>query len=55
MEVNNHKIELTSNEINVLTEILNYSMEYCPIESISSDIEINHDLIQSIIFKLKNI
>jgi DNA-binding IscR family transcriptional regulator len=33
---------------------LNYTIEYCPFESISDKVEINQDSLEKIILKLKN-
>jgi hypothetical protein len=54
MESNSQKIEFTDTEIKILIEILNYTIDNCPFEGISSEIEINHDVLRDIILKFKN-
>ena len=52
--MNEKSVQLTDNELQTLLLILNYTLEYCPFESISDSVEINQDSIEQIIIKLKN-
>ena len=47
-------VELTDIELKTILEILNYTLENCPYEAISDHFEINQDVIEKIILKIKD-
>lgn len=48
-----HKVELGDEEMKTVIEILKYSLDYCPLESISEELEISHEKVEDIIAKLE--
>ena len=46
-------IELTEEEIKIITEILKYSLGSCPVESISNQVNISADGVQELVAKLE--
>ena len=47
------KLELSGEEGKIIVEILKYSVDYCPIESISDKVEISVDKVQNLASKLE--
>jgi hypothetical protein len=50
-----HQLELSDQEVKILVTILKYSMDYCPIESISNELSITSDELQDLITKLEKL
>jgi RIO-like serine/threonine protein kinase len=50
-----HNIELTDEEVKILRAILKYSLDYCPIESLSHELSITNDDVQDLIIKLEKL
>lgn len=48
------KVGFSDEEMKALIEILNYSLDYCPIEGISHGVSITRNKIQDLIAKLEN-
>ncbi len=46
-------IELSEEEIKIISEILQYSLGSCPVESISDKVNISADKVQELIDKLE--
>jgi hypothetical protein len=46
-------IELTEEEIRIITEILKYSLDSCPVESMSNQVNISADGVRELVAKLE--
>ncbi len=46
------KVELSSEDVKILLALLKYSLEMCPIETISPEVRITSDKIEDLIAKL---
>jgi hypothetical protein len=46
-------LELEDNEIKSLIDILGFSLEVCPIESVGQEIKITRELVANLIIKLE--
>ncbi len=49
------KVELSSEDVKILLALLRYSLEMCPIETISPEIVITSDKIEDLIAKLGHV
>ena len=49
------KIELEDDEITSLVDILRFSLEVCPIESVGQEVKITRDLVENLILKLEKV
>jgi hypothetical protein len=47
------KLELSSEEVKTIVEILKYSIDSCPVESISDKVDISIAKLQDLILKLE--
>jgi hypothetical protein len=47
------RVELSDEEIKILVDTLRYALEYCPIESISHEVEITNEKFEDLIAKLE--
>jgi len=47
------EIELSGEEVKLISEILSYSLEACPVESISEEVEITAEKVEELIEKLE--
>lgn len=52
---NTHQIELSDEEVKTVVEILKYSVDYCPFDSISDKVDISITKVQALILKLEGI
>ena len=50
-----HQLELSDHEVKILVAILKYSLDYCPVESISNELSIASDEVQDLIAKLEKL
>lgn len=48
-------VHLTSEEARILVEVLRYSLDACPLDTISQDVEITREKIDYLIEKLSNV
>ena len=48
-----HQVELGDQELKTIVEILRYSLDYCPIEGVSYEMNITHDQVEALIGKLE--
>lgn len=48
------KLELGTDEIKTIIEILRYSVDNCPVESITNEVEISVDGVEDLVQKLRN-
>ncbi len=48
-----HQVQLLSEEIRMLIEILKYALDYCPIEGVSYEITMTKDEVQNLVAKLE--
>ncbi len=48
------KLELGTDEVKTIIEILKYSVDNCPVESITNEVEISVDGVEDLVQKLKN-
>lgn len=48
-----HRFELGDEEVKTLIEILKYSLDYCPLESISEELNINGEKVEDLIARLE--
>ena len=49
------QLELSDQEVKVLLAILKYSLDYCPIESVSNELNVTSDEVQNLITKLEKL
>lgn len=47
------KLELNEREARILREILKFSLDYCPVEGVSHELEIARDEVQRLVTKLE--
>ena len=47
------KVELSDEEVKMFIELLKYSLDYCPIEGVSYEVNITRDKVQDLIVKLE--
>jgi len=47
------KLELVTDEVKTIIEILRYSADNCPVESISEELDITFDKVEDLIAKLE--
>jgi hypothetical protein len=47
-------LELETDEVKTIIEILRYSVDNCPVESITNEVEISVDGVEDLIQKLRN-
>lgn len=50
-----HHIEFSDEEVKILIEILKYSLDYCPIEGVSYEVQITRDKVEDLIAKLEKV
>jgi len=48
------KLELGTDEVKTIIEILRYSVNNCPVESITNEVEISVDGVEDLVQKLRN-
>jgi hypothetical protein len=48
------KLELGTDEVKTIIEILRYSVDNCPVESITNEVEISVDGVEDLVQKLRN-
>ena len=48
------KLELGTDEIKTIIEILRYSVDNCPVESITNEVEISVDGVEDLVQKLED-
>jgi len=48
-------LDLSDEEVKTIIDILKYSQDYCPIESVSDRVDITIDRVQELIVKLEQI
>ena len=48
------KLELGTDEVKTIIEILRYSVANCPVESITNEVEISVDGVEDLVQKLRN-
>jgi hypothetical protein len=48
-----HKVEFGDEELRTLIGVLKYAVDYCPLESISEELNITGDKVQDLIAKLE--
>ena len=53
MGSNTHQVGLDDEEMKTLIEILKYSLDNCPIESISQELDITGDKVEDLVTKLE--
>jgi len=53
MGSNTHQVGLDDEEMKTLIEILKYSRDNCPIESISQELDITGDKVEDLVAKLE--
>jgi hypothetical protein len=52
MGSNTHQVELDDKEMKTLIEILKYSLDNCPVESIGKELNITNDKVEDLVAKL---
>ena len=50
-----YQLELTAGELAILSAILRYSLDACPVESLGAGIEISHDDVEALAEKLEGL
>ena len=48
-----HQVKLVDEEVKTLIEILKYTVDYCPLESISEELNITRDRVEDLIAKME--
>ena len=48
------KLDLKTDEVKTIIEILRYSVDNCPVESITKEVEISVDGVEDLVQKLRN-
>lgn len=55
MVKDSYQLELTAGELAILTAILRYSLDACPVESLGAGFEISHDDVEALADKLERV